>query len=95
MRGRLNVCVGLLLLALAAPAAGQQPGAVATIRGRVLDPQRRGVEAGIQVVQVSTGLTRDTRSDADGYFAVTSVPPGDIDLIVAAQGFATASTTTG
>lgn len=83
----MTVCLGLLLAALAAPAAGQQPGAVATLRGRVLDPQRRGVEAAVRVVQVSTGLARDTRSDADGYFAVTSIPPGDIDLVVTAQGF--------
>jgi hypothetical protein len=85
---RLHVCLGWLLIAAIAPAAAQQPGAVASIRGRVLDPQRRGVEARIQVVQVSTGLERETRSDAEGNFAVTNVPPGDIDLIVTAQGFA-------
>ena len=88
MKMRTTVCLVLLLAALAVPAAAQQPGAVATLRGRVLDPQRRGVEASVRVVQVSTGLARETRSDADGYFAVTSIPPGDIDLVVSAQGFA-------
>jgi hypothetical protein len=68
--------------------AGQQPGAVATLRGRVLDPQRQGVEAQIRVVQVSTGLARETRSDPSGLFAVTSIPPGDVDLVVSAPGFA-------
>jgi hypothetical protein len=68
--------------------AGQQPGAVATLRGRVLDPQRQGVEAQIRVVQVSTGLARETRSDPSGVFAVTSIPPGDVDLVVSAPGFA-------
>jgi hypothetical protein len=69
-------------------AAGQQPGAVSTLRGRVLDPQRRGVEAELRVVQVRTGLARDTRSDAAGYFAVASIPPGEIEVVVSAQGFA-------
>jgi hypothetical protein len=85
---RLAGCVGLLLIALTLPAAGQQPGAAATIRGRVIDPQGRGVEAAIEVVQISSGLTRETRSDAAGHFAIANVPPGDVELIVAAPGFA-------
>ena len=85
----LKVSLGLLLAALAtASAAAQQPGAAASIRGRVLDPQRRGVQATIQVVQVNTGLSRDSRSDADGHFAVANIPPGTIDVIVSAAGFA-------
>lgn len=87
MNVRLHASV-LLLLLMPAIAAGQQPGAVATLRGRVLDPQRRGVEAQVRVVQVSTGLARETRSDSGGHFAVTSLSPGDVDLIVTAQGFA-------
>ena len=78
----------VLLFCAAATAAAQQSGAAATIRGRVLDPQRQGVEAAVQVVAVSTGLTRETRSDRDGYFAITNVPPGDIDVVVTAPGFA-------
>jgi outer membrane receptor protein involved in Fe transport len=85
---RLHVSLVWLLLAPVVVAAGQQPGAVATLRGRVLDPQRRGVEAQVRVIQVSTGLARDTRSDTAGYFAVTNIPPGDVDLVVSAQGFA-------
>ena len=88
MRVRVGLCLGLFLLSLAASATAQQPGAAAGIRGRVIDPQRRGVEARVQVIQVRTGLERETRSDAAGYFAVTSIPPGDIDLIVTAPGFA-------
>jgi hypothetical protein len=86
--GRLRVCLAWVLIGAVAPLAAQQPGAVAGIRGRVIDPQRRGVEARVQVIQVSTGLERETRSDAAGYFAVTSIPPGDVDLIVTAPGFA-------
>jgi hypothetical protein len=81
-------CLAALLAGLAVPASGQQPGAGATIRGRVLDPQQRGVEATVRVTQVSTGLTRDTRSDAGGHFAFASLPPGDIELTVSAPGFA-------
>jgi hypothetical protein len=77
-----------LLCALAVPAAGNQLGATAALRGRVLDPQAGGVVARIQIVQVSTGLTRTTESDAGGHFTLSSIPPGDIDVIVSATGFA-------
>ena len=88
MTVRLQMCLAWVLLGIVTPVAAQQPGAVAGIRGRVIDPQRQGVEARLRVVQVSTGLERETRADAAGYFAVTSLPPGDIDLIVTAPGFA-------
>jgi outer membrane receptor protein involved in Fe transport len=84
---RFFIALGCLVLAPVA-AAGQQPGAVATLRGRVLDPQRRGVEARVRVVQTSTGLARETQSDSAGRFAVTNLPPGDVDLLVSAPGFA-------
>jgi hypothetical protein len=64
----------VLLCAMAVPAAGRQLGAVATLRGRVLDPQARGVSARVRVVQVSTGLERETQSDAAGHFALTNIP---------------------
>ena len=76
MRVRLGLCLGLFLLSLAASAAAQQPGAAASIRGRVIDPQRRGVQATIRVVQLGNGLTRESVTDAEGYFAITSLPPG-------------------
>jgi hypothetical protein len=46
------------------------------------------VQATIRVVQLSNGLTRDSRADADGFFVIASLPPGTIDLIVSASGFA-------
>ena len=82
------LCGLMLLLWIAVPAGAQQPGAAATLRGRVLDPQGQGVGARVRVVQVSTGLERESRSDPAGHFALTNIPPGDIDLIVTAQGFA-------
>ena len=58
------------------------------MRGRVLDAGQRGVAAQIRVVQVSTGLERETRADVSGDFAVTNLPPGAVDVIVEAAGFA-------
>ena len=85
----LRVCVGVMVLAgVAATAVAQQAGSVASIRGRVVDPQRRGVEATIQVVPAATGLARQTTSDADGHFAVPNIPPGVVDVVVTARGFA-------
>lgn len=77
------------LLAVAPLLCAQQPGADATIRGRVVDPQRRGITAHVQVVQPSTDLTRDTDADASGHFAVTNLAPGTVNVIVTAPAFAT------
>ncbi len=78
----------VFVMALAAPVAAQPPGASAALRGRVLDPQQRGVPARVRVVHAHTGLTRETRADAAGNFALQNIAPGDVDLIVSAQGFA-------
>ena len=80
--------IGVLLLSLPATAAAGQLGAAATLRGRVVDPQARSVVARVRVVQVSTGLERETQSDANGHFAFTTIPPGEIDIVVSASGFA-------
>jgi len=88
MRIGLVVCLGLLVCGLVAPVAAQQPGADASIRGRVIDPQGRGVQATIRVVQLGNGLTRESQADAQGFFAIASLPPGTIELIVSAAGFA-------
>jgi Carboxypeptidase regulatory-like domain len=88
VRVRPSLVMVWILVSLVLPAAAQQPGAGASLRGRVVDPQRQGVEARVQVVQVSTGLARETRSDPSGYFAISNIPPGEIDVIVSRQGFA-------
>src|SRR5438105_2076787 len=88
MRVWQRVCLAIFLVSLAGSASAQQPGAASSLRGRVLDPQRRGVMARVQLVQVSTGLQRATQSDEAGNFDVVSIPPGDVDVIVSASGFA-------
>jgi hypothetical protein len=57
MNLRLVVSLAVVVVGLVAPVAAQQPGAVASIRGRVIDPQGRGVQATIRVVQLGNGLT--------------------------------------
>ena len=55
MTVRLQVCLAWVLLGIVVPVAAQQPGAVAGIRGRVIDPQRRGVEARVQLEPCAAG----------------------------------------
>ncbi len=83
-----GVWLACVFVCLAIPLSAQQPGATATLRGRVVDPQGRGVAAQVRVVSSATGLERETQSDASGHFSVGSIPPSDSDLIVSAQGFA-------
>lgn len=79
-----------LALGVALPGASlAQPLTGGAIRGRVLDPQGKGVDAVVRVVQPSTALARDTRADGRGNFAVTGLPPGTLDVVVEAAGFAT------
>ena len=87
-----SLSFALILLAAvvlaASPVSAQQPGASAALRGRVLDPQKRGVAAQVRIVDQRTGLARETQADSAGNFALTNIQPGDIDLTVSAQGFA-------
>jgi hypothetical protein len=76
-----------VLLHALAPAEPQQPG-TASIRGRVLDPQRQGVAATVRAVHSRTGLERTTEADRTGQFAFTNLAPGDVELTVTATGFA-------
>ncbi len=77
-----------VVFSCAAGAAAQEPGASATIQGRVVNPQGDGVAAQVRVVGVGTGFSRETRADAAGHFAITSIRPGEVTLIITAPGFA-------
>jgi hypothetical protein len=88
MNVKLGVWLACVFMCLSIPLSAQQPGAAATLRGRVVDPQGQGVAARVRVVSVATGLERETQSDASGRFAFANIPPSDNDLIVSAQGFA-------
>ncbi len=76
------------VICMATAAAAQEPGAAATIRGRVVDPQGQSVAARVRVVEARTGLSRETLADAAGRFTITSIPPGDVTVVATATGFA-------
>ncbi|HEY7443462.1 MAG TPA: carboxypeptidase regulatory-like domain-containing protein, partial [Vicinamibacterales bacterium] len=71
---------------LAGPVTAQDSGA--TVRGRVVDPQGAGVAARVRVIQVRTGLERESMADSMGNFVLAGIPPGDVMVVVSAQGFA-------
>jgi hypothetical protein len=77
----------LFLFGWAALPLSAQQSASATIRGRVVDQQHRGVAARVRVIQGRTGLQRETESDPAGNFTLTNIPPDEVELIVTAPGF--------
>ena len=79
--------VFLLLLSVATTAYSQSN--YASLSGTVFDPQQK-VLAGcaIQLTSESTGASRQTVTSDEGVFQITGVLPGDYNLSVQAQGFA-------
>src|SRR2546425_3998939 len=61
-----------------------------TLNGIVTDPQGAAV-AGAKVTLTSkaTGLTRDTSTGSEGQYVFANLPPGDYDIRIETQGFAT------
>ena len=82
------VLVVLVLLATITPAVAQIT--TATISGTIKD-ETGGVLPGVDVVvrNLETGLTRNTVSDSQGYFAVPGLAPGRYEARASLQGFAT------
>jgi carboxypeptidase family protein/TonB-dependent receptor-like protein len=77
-----------IVLALTLPAGVGAQTASATLRGRVYDAQHAAVPAAVVTVSVrDTGQTRTVTTDADGTFVAPSLPPGVVDVSVAAPGF--------
>jgi hypothetical protein len=85
--------IGVIVsLTLASAAAAQVSTAI--LQGVVTDAQS-GVLPGVSVTitNVDTGLTRDTSSDAAGFFRVTALPPGPYTIQAKLDGFASYSRT--
>ena len=79
----------LMCVMLAAVAAAQSGNS--TLQGKVVDAQKASLPgASVTIANPSTGLTRETTSDASGAFAFPGMPPGTYALTVSMQGFKTA-----
>lgn len=78
----------LVLFFLVTPEFAQELG-TGVISGEVSDPQSATVRnAQVSAVQKSTGLERNTSTDAAGFFALNNLAPGVYDVRVVAAGFA-------
>ena len=87
MRKLFVIPMGLLLLTGAGTTIQAQQD-TATIRGTVTDPSgARVVQAEVTAVQVETGLSRRTRSDAQGDFLLFLLPIGHYRIEASARGF--------
>jgi hypothetical protein len=80
----------LLALALAAPLAAQTAAGTGSISGRVRDSTGSGVpNAAIDIHHPERGVQRTTRTDREGAFSVTALPPAaGYRLSVQSSGFA-------
>ena len=78
----------LLLVCLLSLNARAQQSATATLTGIIIDPQG-AVVAGAQVAvtQKSTGVRRETTTNAEGLYALTNLPPGEYEVKVQSTGF--------
>lgn len=60
------------------------------ITGHITDPQQKAVSsATVHVVNTGGNLQRDTKTDAEGAYSVTDLPPGDYLIVVEEEGFET------
>ena len=76
----------LWFIASAGAVLGQSTG---TINGRVVDPGGAVVpDARITATNVGTGISRETSSNADGFYTIPALEPGTYDVKVEATGFA-------
>jgi hypothetical protein len=68
-----------------------QSASTATIRGTVSDPKGAVVPGATVVAKnVDTGIERTAQTNTDGLFRFDTLPPGNYDIRVDAQGFSTA-----
>ena len=83
MKARLLIAIALLLSPVLSRAQG-----LGSIVGTLTDSTGAAVAgAKVTATQSATGLSRETISNADGYFVVSSLSPTDYSLTIEAQGF--------
>src|SRR4051794_39286905 len=73
---------------LATVFAGTLFGQTAQLTGRVTDPSQAIIPgAEISVTSADTGITREVKSNADGYFTVPALPSGTYTMVTRSTGF--------
>lgn len=85
---RFVMAIGLVVVLISGGAFAQQY-ATATLSGQVTDPQGAVVPgAEVEVTATATNQKRTTSTDAEGWFTVPGLPPGNYKVLVKAKGFA-------
>jgi hypothetical protein len=86
---RRTLAFAVLCTALtAARLMGQAGYDTATLKGTVFDPTNSAVaSATVTVTSESTGVSRPTKSDADGTYSFPALPPGNYQIAVDSPGF--------
>jgi hypothetical protein len=89
MRKACVISAASALLSLAASVHVFAQTTSATITGRILDPQGAPAPAiTVSVTGQGTGVSRTAVTDTNGLYVLSNLPPGVVDLGVAATGFA-------
>ena len=83
-----NVVLAVLLIAGTTTAFAQNTGA--TLQGTITDEQGAVMPgATVVVANIETGWTRDVVTDERGWYRATALTPGNYEVRVTLQGFAT------
>jgi hypothetical protein len=78
----------LTVFACCLPLAAQ----TGSITGQVSDPSGASIpDAGVTVTNIATGVATQTRTNAEGYYTVPFLTPGDYRITTTKEGFKTAS----
>lgn len=82
------LCWAAVILLLAVPAIAQVDYSTATLKGTVTDPTGAVISgATVTVTNPATGITKSTKSAADGSYQVPALPPGSYQVTIEASGF--------
>jgi hypothetical protein len=82
------LCCAFVVLLAALPAFAQVDSTTATLKGTVTDPTGAVISgATVTVANPATGITKTTKSNADGSYQIPALPPGNYQLTIEAAGF--------